>query len=585
MATETKIQRFDFLATRPEDPDRDVVRQLKLAQNVLSSYSHAKDYLAEALQNSADAIDARHDAEPGAPARILIEFDVKARMFSVADTGTGIPVNALRIVLTPNVTLKDGTLAQTRRKRSRGEKGVGLSFLALASNRLRIETCDGEERYELEVVGAQRWVASDGKTKKPLAELRGPFEKDKHLGSDKYTVVTLSELERDQFSEDLFELSRDELEWMLRTSTAVGNTAALFGEPPTPDVTVELGYTDVNGKRVARRPVSYRYWSPEEFVAPKDVLDAGSLLQLGPEQIRERVRGKAVRYVERWETAAGHQVDTYIFAIDGREMAKIAERRRERSEFFPDEWQGFFVASCDMPAGFAFEPGKIQPRTYLRRMFALLQDDQLRLDLGRKTLTGRTLRMMRDVVWSAWDEDGLRGVVRNLQAEGPQEPTPAEKAAFVQTVDRLKRAPDLGLDVPYLKEPEKRTGVIAVFHELLARRGSPIPAFQTLRTGVFANEDALAYLGTPNGDLPLHMLFGVTAGEIVDQLEQEDLSSATAGLAVIWRIDDDELSRRGVEVTTCTSSEIGATHELLLRVGARTSIPLIVLSALRKVVE
>jgi signal transduction histidine kinase len=77
------------------------VRQLREAENVLSSYTHAIDLLAEALQNATDAIDARSEQEPGGPRRIEIDFDVPARSFSVTDSGIGMSDGALQKVSFP----------------------------------------------------------------------------------------------------------------------------------------------------------------------------------------------------------------------------------------------------------------------------------------------------------------------------------------------------------------------------------------------------------------------------------------------------------------------------------------------------
>jgi hypothetical protein len=171
VTTMRRADPYDFMGIRPQDAGTDVTRQLREAENVLSSYSHATDFLAEALQNATDAIDARRIAEPECPAVIEIHFDCAARSFTVVDTGTGMSADDAQQVLSPNVTLKAGLRRRVQGMRSRGEKGVGLSFLALGSNRLTITTCDGKERTEVVVSGGNRWVTSEGKTPKPIAEV------------------------------------------------------------------------------------------------------------------------------------------------------------------------------------------------------------------------------------------------------------------------------------------------------------------------------------------------------------------------------------------------------------------------------
>jgi hypothetical protein len=71
MATETSNEwRIDFLEARPDTPADALALQLREARNVVSSYSHAIDFLAEALQNSADAIDASIAARGASPSPI-----------------------------------------------------------------------------------------------------------------------------------------------------------------------------------------------------------------------------------------------------------------------------------------------------------------------------------------------------------------------------------------------------------------------------------------------------------------------------------------------------------------------------------
>lgn len=54
---------FDPFGTAPSER-AEAERRLREAENVLASYHHATDLLAEALQNATDAVDARSEAEP-----------------------------------------------------------------------------------------------------------------------------------------------------------------------------------------------------------------------------------------------------------------------------------------------------------------------------------------------------------------------------------------------------------------------------------------------------------------------------------------------------------------------------------------
>src|ERR1035437_6941056 len=271
---------INFLEIQREQA-RDEPRQLREAENVLSSYSHALDFMAAALQNATDAIDERRSKDPGAPARIVVTFNAKAGECTVADTGVGMRNEDVRVVLTPNVTTKPGRYARGRR--SRGEKGVGLSFLALGSNYLHIRTCDGNERQDVTVRGARDWVRSDGDTPRPVGKHR-TNDPDRYLGSSRYTAVTIGGIDPDDFDRDLFSYAHAELIWELRTKTAIGNTRYLFETPFSrhhheSEVQVELRYVGHDGE-IAQEVIPYAYATPEELAPKRRVVDFDDIAEL-----------------------------------------------------------------------------------------------------------------------------------------------------------------------------------------------------------------------------------------------------------------------------------------------------------------
>ncbi len=573
------------MAARPKKQEDANALQRREAQNVLDSYTKAVDLLSEALQNATDAIDTRRFRDGlAAPARILITFNVAERRFSVADSGTGMSRSELELVITPNVTMKEGPLARSTTGRSRGYKGVGLSFLALACNYLEIRTCDGEHRYDVVISNGNDWVVGESKVEKPMGQ-GATNAPDEYLDSERYTVVTVGDINFERFNEDLFRYDVDELIWVLRTQTAIGNTAPLFRDPfghqpEEENFDVELEYVDGAGKRPPRRPIEYSYATPEELVPASVVIPFAKLQTLKPDEVEREARGKAVRYVKRFHSKGGRPVDFYAFIMDAREMAQYADEAAAKGAFFPDEWQGFFVATRDMPTGIPFAPGAIQPRTLERRIFALLQDDKLNLDLGRKTLAGRTLGMLRDVVGQAW----LPNLKRVVERVGQLPRLDVDEAALIAAITYARKRPDLGAPLPYLKEPRERMAVFSIFHELIASATHLLPQLRPLDTAVFRKDtDSLVYAGEPNGNEPVHVLFGYSLDDILRELEREDGSGRTARLAVVWDVEPAPQVAVGVETRPVDHDGDGATHELLLHGWA--SLPSIRLIALKSVLE
>jgi hypothetical protein len=561
----------DFLLAQPARPLEDT-REVRMAENVLSSYTRAEDLLAEALQNAADALDERSASEPGAPRRIEIVLNKQKRSFSVTDTGTGMSPTELEVVLAPNVTYKSGALSKYPSRRSRGEKGVGLSFLVFACNRFELETANGELRQNAVVRDANRWIVTEGKATRPRERVAVFDDVPPRLESDRYTTVTVAEIAEETFDDDLFARSEDELVWLLRTRTAVGDTSMVFervGRKHAAPVRVELVLIDEKGRRGEPRRVPCEYALPEELFDPSLIVDWDAVSDLGPAEQLRALSGRALRYLHREERSHERFVDIYFLIVDGRQMADALQKRRKAGKFAPDEWQGLWLATRGMPANVTLKEDIIKPRTYARRTFALLQYDELKLDLGRKTVAGRVRHMLNDAAEKSWEiiADAAERVQQGT-AEG------AGKALLAQRRERALKAPALEAQIPYVKVPGNAVGVTAVFHELVASNAGLLPAMYTLRTGVLGEQDELVYMSEPNGVPPLHVLFGYTVKEVSDQLQKDERLMETAELAVVWEVGRDP----GVSVAELEDHDRGATHEMLLYKTIER-LPVIVLQA------
>lgn len=547
----------DFLRTQPErlvEEGRDV----RMAENVLSSYTRAADLLAETLQNATDAIDERTASESGAPRRIEVVVDRSQRLFSVTDTGPGISPKELEVVLAPNVTYKSGQHNKNPNRRSRGEKGVGLSFLVFACDRFELETADGTRRQHALVRDANRWIDTEGQTGRPREKVSVYDDVTERLGSSRYTTVTVAEIAEGTFDDDLFAMGVDELVWLMRTQTAVGDTSRVFeglGREPAVPIEVELMIVDRDGERGVPVSVPNSYALPEEFLDASLIVDWTDVEDLSPERQLSALSGRALRFLRRDVTRGGRVVDNYFLVVDGRQMADTFKARRAAGKFAPADWTGLWLATRGMPANVALKEEIITPRTYARRTFALLQYDELKLDLGRKTVASRVRQMLNEVARRSWT------VIADA-AERVQQGTDsgAGKALLDQRLRRAENAADLDAEIPYLKVPATAAGVTSVFHELISSRRDLLPAMYTLRTGVFEDGDELVYSAEPNGAPPRLVLYGFSLKEISRRLQRDERLMETAELVVVWEIGTEP----GVEVIELEPGGGAATHEMLL---------------------
>lgn len=101
--------------------------------NILKSYTGWYDPISELIQNALDAVDERGKAgESDYIPKIWITINLKDNLLSVTDNGIGFRKEQFKIFLGPDVSFKIGD--------TRGNKGVGATYLAYGFNYLQVGT-------------------------------------------------------------------------------------------------------------------------------------------------------------------------------------------------------------------------------------------------------------------------------------------------------------------------------------------------------------------------------------------------------------------------------------------------------------
>jgi len=229
------------------------------AQNILDSYAHPWDLLAEALQNSVDAIEQKVAQDRKAKAQISIVFNCKLRSVEVSDTGIGMSSDELKEVLAPGKSLKRGKASL------RGEKGVGVSFIVFASNRFRIESSDGKQTTSIQIDNANNWIRGS-EPKEPQFTNVNIGEAQQYRGSKTYTRIWIEEIPaKPDVEEDLFNYTQPRLVYILRSKTAVGNTFPLFNNDARPAIISRLSFSTsmTQESKAAARPSSTHSLRPQ----------------------------------------------------------------------------------------------------------------------------------------------------------------------------------------------------------------------------------------------------------------------------------------------------------------------------------
>lgn len=132
-----------------------IKRQLK---NILKSYTGWYDPLCELIQNALDAVDERNklNEKDYAPS-IWITIDLKDNVVCVSDNGVGFKETEFKNFLAPNVSFKTGS--------TRGNKGVGATYLGYGFNFLQIGTKTEDYAFLGTLKGGREWVEDESNVK------------------------------------------------------------------------------------------------------------------------------------------------------------------------------------------------------------------------------------------------------------------------------------------------------------------------------------------------------------------------------------------------------------------------------------
>lgn len=130
-----------------------IKRQIK---NILKSYTGWYDPFSELIQNALDAVEARRRKQDLYEPTIWIRIDLKQNQLSVTDNGIGFAEDQFKSFLAPNVSFK--------KNNSRGNKGVGATYLAYGFNFVQIGTKTPEFEFIGSMKNGREWVEDESGT-------------------------------------------------------------------------------------------------------------------------------------------------------------------------------------------------------------------------------------------------------------------------------------------------------------------------------------------------------------------------------------------------------------------------------------
>jgi len=470
-------------------------------RNIIRSYNHHADILAEPIQNAVDEVE--EAVRQGAIDRgvVYVSIDCAVGKVTVQDNGRGISTEDIRCLLGPDMTNKAELF---RSGKSRGHKGVGLTFLAYGFNFFEIESRTETEHYTVRIENARQWIEDPENLNVPKAKLevvaRGAGKLDKPG-----TIVTVQVSDQTQPAN----LSRTfpSIEYaatVLETQTAIG----VFPKEARVDEAffdAELDYRPRSGPMKTMAIATVYRFPHRKLKTPVKTFDVGEYLAqpnrpaVPPQRLQKKheavyrfyttdqlvnlVAGKTgddllLDEADVEALLRKHQVTAY--ALIGYSAAFknvladswsvpenrriIAPSRRVATDAMISSWQRDLSLSH---RGFNVE-----------RIWLLFHLNNVESDLGRKDYPPEVvelLALLEDPVANDIAAEGAQFLITSSGSGGPIDyENPVLKAAARRANPLEVRLPSPMPTIRYLTVPKEEQDVIALFNEM---RGLGILAF------------------------------------------------------------------------------------------------------------
>jgi len=501
-----------------EDPNKPVIL------NILNSYTGFFDLFSELVQNALDAVQLRARSGGAYTPKIWIFIDMKTRMVRVTDNGVGMDLNQFKSCFRPNVTFKRGAGL-------RGNKGVGVTYLAYGFSLIRVQTKQPGGSIGASLRQGRGWAEDNsGLIPRPKLESKAfsvPELEHEVSGTSFEVLLGDSPGERPR---DLGWIgARTAMQWLavLRIKTPLG-AVTLTTPAVQPKVTVQV--VDPEGDMTEEQLGSTEYYYPHEF--PGKVQALGDI-KTAMEKIQGDANTKFAKLpnefkkldcmYEIWEgeSILSDQSD-FHGVLDPEELILVERHKVHVYAAFlssSKQWSDFNDNVLGLRKGQRIMQGGLQlacdgmvqgdplviPLTstigYQANAHVIVHLTDGNPDMGRKVFQPELKRMAERLA--------VRTVTifkRHLQHRRPEAGPPnisASKALHewkkAQETYRDRKPLNLklnGVALSLVSEPQQEQDVVALFHELLAAR--LLRGYQIFATSQNETYDSLYELSYPN---------------------------------------------------------------------------------------
>lgn len=448
-------------------------------KDIDDSYRNPWDIFAELAQNSVDAI-RRMRLDHQEEGHIKIVVDKRDRSIVFEDNGCGISGEDLPRLLNLFSTGK------ANEPDSVGEKGVGLKFVMFQSSFFEIVTSDGVSTSKVTIEGARTWKKSDTNE-----ELLLDFESIPLTPHG--TKITVRNIQIDTDDDDdentksIFDLNYNQLRYILRTKTYLGNDSSIWEDNLHP-ISITLDFVDENGI-LTTEALENKYALPFEGLPNDSIYNIETFEEWLSQHVnasesakRAKLQGK-VLYLQGQYVHNSNRTIKYwaCFLPTRRDWKTVNDNLNlipEDVDYLDDrEWReenafclyssGIYTSTKGMPTGIVIEPPSSGNAGYWSNFFILFQDDNLTFDIGRKSIHGKIKSIYQQYARQIFNR--IVGYVTRYTSAVPLNPTGSfDRYSARSNVEQLA---DLGISsIPFIKTPaDQEASVSAVFFELIGQ--------------------------------------------------------------------------------------------------------------------
>jgi Histidine kinase-, DNA gyrase B-, and HSP90-like ATPase len=444
----------------PQFLNKGVSHTRQSIQDIDDSYNNEWDILAELIQNSVDAIRESKKTK----GKINLKVDCQNKVIAIEDDGIGIDKDAVLELLALFGTNKKN------KEDSIGEKGVGLKFAIFSCNDFSLKTSNGNNATQVIIKDAYVWKKSTDETNLPL-------DKEDILPNFSGTQIILKDVQ----DSPIFDLTIDQLKFIIRTKTAIGNVNTLF-EINDPKIECELNFTNPIGT-FKKEDISFSYWLPIEELKKTSIIDIKDYYQfiggghVTDLQKRQKLRDKIVTLKKEFQVG-NRFVYAYACLMPSRDTwslinksNNLADETMLKDDKFLQDYSyaimqpGIFVSVKGMPTGIKIEHPITGQSGSWGSIFMLFEDRKLKFDIGRKSIHGRTQKVYQEYARDIFNEF-RNNIMKNISGDGAPESSQWDRDEVFATIESM--VPLNNPNTKFTKSPkDQEASVAAIFFECI----------------------------------------------------------------------------------------------------------------------